>query len=306
MKTAYRLIIAILPAFLTAGCDRDMNTGVPADAQVPVEIGGATITAGVHTRAASTITSGSIGVFRTAANGYTAQYNSQYTYSVGWGPSTVVYVGGANATLCAYYPYGAVTFTPSSTQCSLIAINYNANKDLCYATTGGAAVCNKTPTASFTMTRAYARVKLSITRQASYWGNCNITKVFLKSGSGTGICVSGTLDISNGSYVTGSISALAGAINSGNMDVGATNTSFDVLVPPQPVNNGLTITLIIDGSERAVTVPAASFSRNLVAGQQYTISLSVTDVSVTLNGNINITDMAPDNTDIKNDDPIVV
>ena len=47
MKTAYRLVIAILPAFLAAGCDKDMNAGGPSDGRVPVEITGAAISAGV-------------------------------------------------------------------------------------------------------------------------------------------------------------------------------------------------------------------------------------------------------------------
>ena len=55
-----------------------------------------------------------------------------------------------------------------------------------------------------------------------------------------------------------------------------------VLVPPQPVSGGLTITLTIDGVNRAVTVPAAQFSNNLTAGKQYTISLIITDAEIML------------------------
>lgn len=303
MKTAYRLVIAILPAILAAGCDKDMNAGVPADGQVPVEITGASISAGVHTRAASTITTGSMGVFRTDANGYTPLYNVQYTYSGGWTTGETVYVGGANAALCAYYPYNAATFTANSTTCTLNAQKYDAAKDLCYATTGGAAVCNKTPDAGFAMTRGYARIKLSITWLAGYAGNCNITDVNLKNGAT--FYAARTLDISSGSY--GGSAAGGGwtyALNTGNTGSGAANTSYDVLVPPQPLSSpGLTITLTIDGVDHAVTVPAASFSNSLSAGRQYTISLNITDVSITLNGNINMTDMVTDGTTIINDTP---
>ena len=210
--------------------------------------------------------------------------------------------GRANATLCAYYPYNAATFTANSTTCTLNAQKYDAAEDLCYATTGGAAVCNKTPNAVFAMTRGYARIKLTITRQAGYAGNCNITSVNLKNGAD--FFAARTLDISSGTYA-GSTSdgGWTYALNTGNIGTGTPNTSYDVLVPAQPVGSGLTITLTIDGVNRAVTVPAASLSNNLSAGQQYTVSLNITDVSVTLNGNINITDMVTDGTTIKNDTP---
>lgn len=273
--------IALL-ASLVAGCDNGADADLPADTLVPVKIADASISAEVQTRA--TISSGSMGVFRTSANGYTAQYNSQYTYNSGWKPNTTVYVGGANATLCAYYPYNAVTFTANSTTCTLTAQKYDAAKDLCYAKTGGAAVCNKTPNATFAMTRAYSRLKLSIKRHATnYVGNCNITNVNIKHSTGTNFFVNRTLDISAG---TNGGSATAGgwtyALNTGNMAANATNTAYDVLVPPQPVSGGLTITLTIDGVNRVVTVPAAQFSNNLNAGQQYTISLIITDAEIVL------------------------
>lgn len=273
--------IALL-ASLAAGCDNGADADLPADTLVPVRIIDAGISAEVQTRA--TISSGSMGVFRTTANGYTAQYNSQYTYNSGWKPNTTVYVGGANATLCAYYPYNVVTFTANSTTCTLIAQKYDAAKDLCYAKTGGAAVCNKTPNATFAMTRAYSRLKLSIKRHATnYVGNCNITNVNIKHSTGTNFFVNRTLDISSG---TNGGSATAGGwtygLNTGNMAANATNTAYDVLVPPQPVSGGLTITLTIDGVNRAITVPAAQFSNNLIAGQQYTISLIITNAEIVL------------------------
>lgn len=273
--------IALL-ASLVAGCDNGADADLPADTLVPVKIADASISAEVQTRA--TISSGSMGVFRTSANGYTAQYNSQYTYNSGWKPNTTVYVGGANATLCAYYPYNAVTFTANSTTCTLTAQKYDAAKDLCYAKTGGAAVCNKTPNATFAMTRAYSRLKLSIKRHATnYVGNCNITNVNIKHSTGTNFFVNRTLDISAG---TNGGSATAGgwtyALNTGNMAANATNTAYDVLVPPQPVSGGLTITLTIDGVNRAITVPSAQFSNNLTAGQQYTISLIIIDAEIVL------------------------
>ena len=105
----------------------------------------------------------------------------------------------------------------------------------------------------------------------------------IKHSTGTNFFVNRTLDISAG---TNGGSATAGgwtyALNTGNMAANATNTAYDVLVPPQPVSGGLTITLTIDGVNRVVTVPAAQFSNNLNAGQQYTISLIITDAEIVL------------------------
>ena len=83
-----------------------------------------------------------------------------------------------------------------------------------------------------------------------------------------------------------------------------TSTDCDVLVPPQPVASGLTITLTIDGLNRAVTIPAAQFTSNaLAAGQQYTIKLTIMDTAVIFDGNVAITDYTTDGTTIKNDTP---
>lgn len=280
MMNRKQLIMGLL---LLAGCgsgeDKDF---FPDDAQVPVTIATSLDADIIQTRA--NVSTGSMGVFLSNANGYKPQYNVQYTYNGGWKASAPVYVGVPNATLHACYPYNAVTFTANSTTCTLTAQKYDAAKDLCYAKTGGAAVCNKTPNATFAMTRAYSRLKLSIKRHATnYVGNCNITNVNIKHSTGTNFFVNRTLDISTG---TNGGSATAGgwtyALNTGNMAANATNTAYDVLVPPQPVSGGLTITLTIDGVSRAITVPAAQFSNNLIAGQQYTISLIITDAEIVL------------------------
>lgn len=279
MMNRKQLIMGLL---LLAGCgsgeDKDFY---PADAQMPVTIKTSLDADIIQTRA--NVSSGSMSVFLSNANGYKPQYNVQYTYTGGWKASAPVYVGIPNATLHACYPYNAATFAANSTTCTLTAQKYDAAKDLCYAKTGGAAVCNKTPNATFAMTRAYSRLKLSIKRHAAYVGNCNITNVNIKHSTGTNFFVNRTLDISSG---TNGGSATAGgwtyALNTGNMAVNATNTAYDVLVPPQPVSGGLTITLTIDGVNRAVTVPAAQFSNNLNVGQQYTISLIITDAEIVL------------------------
>lgn len=304
IRTAYITLTLTLSALLAAGCTNDAAIFAPSDEPVPIQIADVGITARIQTRA--TITSGSMGVFLSSANGYTPQYDVQYTYSSGWKPgSTTINVGGANATLHAYYPNTAATFAANSTICILNAQKWAEDKDLCYATTGGTSVCNKTPGVTFNMARAYARIKLSIQRRSgSYSGNCNITKVNLKSDNS--FYITRTLDISNGTYegtaVTGGWTY---ALTTGNIADGATNTAYDMLVPHQPVASGLTLTLTVDGTDRAVTVPASQLtSGNLNVGRQYTINLTITDTAVTITGNVSITDMVTDSSVIQNETPI--
>lgn len=215
-------------------------------------------------------------MFRTNAYGYTLQYNSQYNYNGGWeAGASPVYVGGANATLCAYYPYGAAPFTANSFVCTLSAQKWAADKDLCYATTGGDAVCNQTP---FSMKRAYSRITLNIQRHATnYTGNCKITNVNLKNSAGN-FFSNRTLNISNGTY--GGNATSGGwdyALNADNIAAGATNTAYDVLVPPQPVNGGLTITLKADGKDRVVTIPPGEVHKQLACRRPAIRHLPVDD-----------------------------
>lgn len=309
IKTAYRIITVLLLASLAGGCGKDITTDLSADTPVPVRIAEVGVSAQAQTRSVSTIAGGSMGVFRMPGNGYTGQYNSQYSYSSssGWQPANAgatVHVGGHDASLCAYYPHNAVTFAANGSTCTLAAQIYNPSKDLCYATASVMPVSSKRPQASFAMKRAYARIKLSISRNAgSYAGACNISDVNIRFGAG--FCEGGTLDISNGTYGPNALTG-GGWTHPLNMAIadGATNDAYDVLVLPQPATGGLSITLTIDGQNRKVTVPEFTGGK-LTAGNQYVIRLTITDTAVIINGGITVIDMATGST-VQNDTPIPV
>lgn len=296
------ILLGALLSSMLSGCGGEQEVALPGpDQKVPLQVAASNIETEIVTRAVS-VTSGSMGVFRTTASDYPAQYNAQYTYNGGWAPKdndNTVFLDGRAATLCAYYPVGSVTFTSNSFTATLTAQTYDANKDMQYAKTGGSSVTNLNPTASFAMVQAYSRVKLSIKRELA--GTSNVSKVNLKNG--TTFYASRTIDISNGT--------LGGSTTSGGWNYtfskaisNSPNTDYDVLVPPQPVSNGLTITLTIDGVDCAVTVPSERFSSgNLDAGKQYSINLLIKDSAVSISGNINITDYITDSTNIKNDTP---
>ena len=307
MRAITKNSMALMIAIAVSGCNGDMLEMQSGDGMVPVEVNNVlSVNADItESRAASPVTSNGakMGVFRIGDTKYTAQDNVEYTYSSSttkWTSTAPINVGVQATNLCAYYPYNSVTFTTGTTA-TLVASKYEDGKDVSYATSAANTVTNQNPEASFAMKHAYARIKLAIKRSdTNFHGNCNISTVNLRNN--TNFFANRTLNIRTSSYGG---SAEAGGwtyyLNSGNMAPGDTNNAYDVLVPPQTVSSGLKITLVVDGAERSATIPAASFSSNLSAGSQYSISLLLTDSEVIPNGNVTITDWVTDNTPIESE-----
>ena len=248
------------------------------------------------------LTAGSIGVFRLVTNDYTLQENVQYskTSATGWQPAVntnIIYVGAKEAELCAYYPYGSVTFDDSSNKvkATLTATYYQASKDMSYATTGGDAVWKKTPQATFLMIHAYARLSFNVTRDADYPTSCKVSKLVLKPAAGT-YFQTRTIDISQGevSLANGTTASqyewvsadCSWSIKDG-VSVGTPNESMDVLLPPQEcAANKMPVTLTIDGVNYSADVPTGSGSSftALKAGTRHRIELSVKGSGLSVTG----------------------
>lgn len=236
-----------------------------------------------------------MGVFRVAdatAKGYTAVYNVEYTYSSSskaWSTiAETILVGTQPARLCAYYPYGSVSFaTNNSTIATLSAQKYDATTDLCYADNATGEVTNKAPTASFAMKHAYSRVTLSISRDATYstaMGSCKINQVGFKPVSGTLSAVT-SLDISKEMSIQTAIASsgllyntvTSDDINAG-INVGASG-SIDLLIPPTTVSVEMLLTVTVDGEARAVSIPAATLG-TLSAGKHYAIQAKIVGLAI--------------------------
>lgn len=280
------------------------------------------VTRAVATRAVTTrVSTGTvttdgaiIKVFQLATNGYMGEYNVKCTYTTSdgtpqWKLAKVIGIDKRSSSIVGVYDPNGLGVFPDSNTGTVTSVNLTAQvfdeKKLWYLDTSHTNVTNTSPTVAFKMAPAYSRIKLSIQRHATNYvsGNCAITNVNLKSG--TVFYSNNSMNISSGA-VQGN--ATAGGwtypLNTGNIAAGATNTAYDVLVPPQSVSSGLTITLTIDNTNRAITIPATQFTSSaLAAGQQYTIPLMITDTAVTPSGNVTITDYATDDTTIKNDTP---
>lgn len=298
--TGIRLTALAAWLLVAASCSDETQPESPGESR-PVKVEAAWKT-GAVTKAGNTpiTTDGAeIGLFRTTGGGYSAQYNVKYTYGAStgsWAASAEpVYVDSRVGKVVAYYdPNGVAVFPVESTvtESELTAQAYDETKLWYYDDTRND-VNNTNAAIAFEMKSVYTRLKLSIQRHATnYPGNCNITDVNIKTG--TSFLTAGTFDIATGT-VTGTPAA-AGftyALNSGNMAAGTTNTGYDVLLPPQSVGSGLSITLTVDGMNRSVTIPADQFTDSrLKAGNQYTVSLLITDTEISTDGTVAVDDFA--------------
>lgn len=307
MKNQYYYLALFLLSLLLMGCSNDsaMDT-LESTRMVPVGIRQVSVLGSAAvTRVSTTIKEGQIGVFRTTAGGYPAQNNVPYSYaSEAWSatyPNDAILVDHRNATLKAYYPYQKEA---DGSKVTLTSQVYAANQDLCYGTSTGA-INNANPgVGEFkNMAHAYSRITLSILRHDSYsTGVCAITNIHFMSGST--FFATRTLDISNDTY-GGNATSNGWSYNPSILSLAnGASKDCDVLVPPQSVSSGLTITLTIDGINRAATVPVTQFANNaLSAGQQYTIKLTIMDTTVVFDSSVIITDYGKVDGTITNDTP---
>lgn len=157
------------------------------------------------TRAAVSITEGSIGVFLAdaASGNYEPRANACYTYDGtkgAWGSDDALFFSEADANVCAYYPYDASQM--NSKAILLTTQAYDRGKDLSFATNTVMSAANNKVT--FTMDHAYALMELNLKRE-NIKDDIAISQIDLVA---TGLMASNTVDITNGTY--GTATALPG------------------------------------------------------------------------------------------------
>lgn len=275
------------------GTEGETQPGLPAVGEVPLQVSASLEGEPVDTRAVVDLKpeGGVIHVIRSNANGYApAERTYKYTAnesgsgSGSWAlqdGALPIYVDSREAKLCAYYdPNGVIDAL--GTKATLRAQPYD-DKQLWYYSASAA----NTPIncfnqkAKFNLKLPYARLKLTLKRDDENYlaGECNITEVSLsyKSGSASIFYTDRTLDISTDRLTGTATTAYSESVAIGPLTPGETKTdTYDVLLPPQSVGSGLTITLTIDGIKRAITLPTSQMS-SLAAGSQYTVSLLILD-----------------------------
>ena len=195
------LLIAALIAVL-AGCKKENGSPNTTDGtKTPLSISSALL-AKVVTKSGTVITTGGkIGVFQTATTGgYSAQNNVEYDYvSSAWTvavPANTIYLNNNNASVCAYYPYNAAI--TSATNVALTSQLYSSANDLSFAISS--TVRNAAPSANLTMNHAYSQITFKLQKDPTYTGTGAISQIVI---SNTGILSGNTLDITSGTYGTG-------------------------------------------------------------------------------------------------------
>lgn len=327
--TLFTAVALLATALLLASCSQDELPGTggangapqgisalyiaSASLQVPEAQPGtrsATTRSTATTRAteSATLTSGSIGIFRSQGTGYTeAQDNKQYTYDATngiWQPSTAadtVYLMATDADVCAYYPYNS-TYT-DKTAIPLASAKYAGTvddltkhdpADICFATNrtmNGANV-----TTAFEMQHAMAMVQLSFVRLNYESDACNLTSISIKN---AGLISTATLDITDGTYTTVKKAAVKWTPGTADPATGIQVPASDVseittalLVPcTLDATGSTTFTFTVDGLPMSVKVPAAKLSA-FEAGKIHKLKFTIHAASVSLSY-VSIIDWVP-------------
>ena len=284
-----------------------LPNGAPGNARLPISVE-ASLADVVETRTAgytAVPNAGAIGVFRTApvTADSPAQYDVKYTYDgTKWSPESEakqIVVGGENATLCAYYPQGKVSFTTNTTKTALTVKDYTAADDLCYADKPvQAEVNNANRAVSFLMEHAYARLRFHITRNATklYLGECKVSAIKLEpETTGNDFFTARTLDISlpaNDTHQPAptdaggwTLDTQTLAMYTTGLQTTAADESIDKLCPPQTfaAGSGTKLTMTVDGNALQVVIPNDKLP-GFTAGTIHVIHVEVEGLSIKLLG----------------------
>ena len=200
-----------------------------------------------------------------------------------WTSETSVWVGGARAGLCAYYPFGKVTFSADiQTQTTLKNQAYTEDADWWYAKDNAAVtVTNLSPEIEFLLEKPYSQLSLEMIRNGRYPLQCKITNVRIELENGESMVDQGTFDIKDGSLqnttdVTSYSYPTSGPMHDTGLGVGeaARDTTCNYLFVPQTLASGLKLTLTIDEREFSVIVPQTDLGE-LIAGKRHVVRLDI-------------------------------
>lgn len=197
------LLPSVYALCLLCGCNSGEEPGVPGEGVAhlaPLIVNGAMEgEAEPVTRAATTITSGSIGVFLAdaASGNYEPRANACYTYGTTegkWASDDALFFSEADAKVCAYYPYDADR--TDSHAIKLTTQKYDAAKDLSFAVNSTMNATSNSVT--FNMNHAYALMEINLKRE-NIKDDISFEKIDIVA---TGLNASNTVDITNDTYST--------------------------------------------------------------------------------------------------------
>jgi hypothetical protein len=239
-------------------------------------------------KSSTTLSGGDIGVFRLHGKGYSSvRSNVRYAASNGRfrvaSGETPVYLSKSTAALAAYYPYSQSLSTGIATLTSRL---YSSSEDLCYQT--GVTASSSNSAVSFVLRHAYAKLVFTIKHNASYTGDCAISRIGI---SNAGILTSNTLDITDVSPASGSSSSGSeGTYGSGTtgtvtIDPSITSiasgdsTTVNILMVPtvSSLSGKIELSFTVDGNVLTSEIDTDSNPgfTTLEAGKEYDISVDI-------------------------------
>jgi hypothetical protein len=240
----------------------------------------------INTKAvsSSTLSSGDIGIFRLASDSYSTASNVEYSYaSSSWSLAAgedPIYLYGEDASVCAYYPFSSSIDNP--TVIPLSSQLYSSSEDLCYAVPQ--TVSASSPSVSFSMERAYAKLSFVISHDNTYSGNCAISNITV---SNAGILSSNTLDITQSSS-SGGTEGIYGSGTAGNISVnpaissisaGSSTTAAILMVPSTTaLSENIVFSFSVDGYVLTAEINASDLgsSSEFEAGNNYILDVNIT------------------------------
>lgn len=282
MKTIFSLLIPA--SLLLAGCTADETPGTspvtpPVEATVPLSIESAIVNAEVSTRSTSPLTSGSIGVFLKGGE-YPIINNRQYDYATPqWNPhggvGNTIYLGSANANVCAYYPWNSSISSTSIDLTTRILSDYS--QDICYATSKTMNGSSGNNSVNFVMKHAYAQLEI-IYKRDGYPGRGFISGTEVRN-----LLNNTKLDISTGVYsasVGNTSSSLSVKINDDLPQNGQLlqNGVLSLIIPCTPATNQTKLIVTVDDKTMTTNVPYVP-----KAGEFTKITISVQGTNIKVN-----------------------
>ena len=297
MKTTLLYSIAAL-ALLATACTADDNTGatpsgtdarpVPVSLDVAVETGSATTRA---TTTAPLTTDGAVVKLSLVSDGtagsYASLYNVPYSYTSGqWTAANPLVVDARQAArITAYHDPNSKTGFGTSTKTPLSTRDYADTELWYYDTNAHAGISSANAALSILLKCPWTRLTLKITRAANYLTLCKVSKVKIASADGS-LITTANLDIADGTLKDVSAhehtKTVSGALATTGIAAGATDSSVDLLLPPQALTAGMVVTLTVDGTDLATTIAAAKFPGSaLKSATRYSLYLTVEGAEVT-------------------------
>lgn len=268
----YLLSLIVMSMLMSCVSDREDSLGVTASA-----LSFASATIPVSATRSAAVTNGSLVMYRSTDNGYTARSNVKYAYnssSSSWTASDPVLLSSANAGIYGYYPYGVSCITDETDPASvtLTSQKYDPDQDFCYLPK--TFLNNSSSNITLNMKRAYAKITFIITHESSYSGACKITNINI---SHSGIKKSGTLNMITGAYDAGTLGPVSYDPGITTIAPDSSKTTSLLMVPvTTELTGNVTLSFTVDGVVKTATLDASSNNmKYLASGNNYKASVTI-------------------------------